>query len=433
MTQRAPFNPPLRPVRVAWIAPYLPAPENTGGRIRMAQLARALVKHGTIDLFSCGGAQEYAHERAHANGALSMYEQCFVRGRTPSVYWYSRFNPFTKIHERVRTATPISLFFHLWNEHRKRPYDLAVVSHSYAMGLAGALSQCPIILDEHNIESAYAVQTDQAKLSASEQRNRERHHKVLRQWEKHAWQQAAHVTCVCEEDFRTIVGDVAFEERVSVVPNGSSVNATRWMAPSDRAKSGKNAVLFVGLMSHAPNEKAAEWMAKEVMPKVWSNPLTASAQLVLCGRQPSAAVKALAQDSRVIVTGTVDSVAPYLEQARVVVNPLHHGAGSSLKSVEALACGAPVVSTAVGMRGIDGAAHTITHEQADDVDSFAQAITTVWQRSEEGAISLDARSRTARAIAESYDWSMIGERFAHTVLRTFAEFKHHPLPPTRSP
>ena len=170
-------------------------------------------------------------------------------------------------------------------------------------------------------------------------------------------------------------------------------------------------------MSHAPNEQAAVWMARDVMPSLWKR--VPQAKLVLCGRQPSELVKSLAND-QIIVTGTVDSVAPYLDKARVVVNPLHHGAGSSLKAVEALACGAPVVSTTVGMRGIAGTAPSVTHEQADDPQSFAACIESAWDRSQGADASLDAQAHSARRVAERYDWSVIGESFARLVRHVHA-------------
>src|SRR5262245_50161826 len=40
-------------MRVAWLTPYLPYPENTGGRIRIARLARGFEGRAELSLFSC--------------------------------------------------------------------------------------------------------------------------------------------------------------------------------------------------------------------------------------------------------------------------------------------------------------------------------------------------------------------------------------------
>jgi glycosyltransferase involved in cell wall biosynthesis len=390
-------------LRIAWIAPYLPAPENTGGRIRMAQLARHVAPRASIDLYSCGGRQEFARELARHNGALSIYTRCYVRGRRPSMYWLPGSR---EVPERVQTATPMTLYYQLYREHRRRAYDLAVVCHSYAMGLANALRDCPIVLDEHNVESAYAAETDSAKSPDNLQSNRNSSHTSLTLWEQQSWQRASHITCVSAED-RRVISQHTNHDKVSVIANGADLRAIDFITPSQRASAGNTTVLFVGLMSHAPNEHAAVWMASEVMPRVRAQ--VGEAKLVLCGRQPSERVQSLASEF-VTVTGTVDSVAPYLNQARVVVNPLHHGAGSSLKAIEALASGAPVVSTSIGMRGIAGAKGGHTHQQADDPSAFSQEIIEQWRRSSAQDQSLDTQAERARQVARQYDWPELGRQ-----------------------
>lgn len=377
--------------RVAFVAPYLPAPENTGGRIRMARLARAISRRCEVELFACGGAKEFASERA--GSALSVYAECFVRGRKPSVRWRSS-DP-----ERVRSASPALLYWDLWRRHRAQSFDAVVIAHSYAMALADAVKGAAIVLDEHNVESAYAASTAKS-LGASADGERER----LIAWERACWQRADAVTCVSEDD-AAIVRSVR-AEGVSVIDNGVSVERVRYRAESGRT--GERDVVFVGLMSHGPNEEGAEFLARSVMPNVWSE--HERARLVLCGRQPSERVRALASD-RVIVTGTVDDVGVFLDRARVMAVALHQGAGSSLKAVEALATGARVVSTPVGMRGIDGAKDGLTHDEAGDATAFGEAICRAFRETS------DERSEAARALAERYDWAVIGERFVSVIER----------------
>jgi glycosyltransferase involved in cell wall biosynthesis len=372
-------------MRVAFVAPYLPAPENTGGRIRMARLARALRDGGAeLELFACGGRAEFANERS--GEALSVYARAHVRGRKPSARWGSS-DP-----ERVKSATPALLWLDLWRAHRRRAFDVVVVSHSYAMAMASAAKGAAVVLDEHNVESAYAASTAR---EASEQAK-------LAMWERECWRRAAAVTCVSEADAAVVRASGA--GAVTVIANGVTIERVRFA--SERAREGKRDVVFVGLMSHGPNEEGAEFLARAVMPRVWAT--QPSARLVLCGRQPSEPVRALASE-RVIVTGTVENVGVYLDDARVMAVALHKGAGSSLKAVEALASGARVVSTSVGMRGIEGARAGETHDEAEDAEGFAAGICRAFAESD------DAMSARARAVAERYDWAAVGARFAAVV------------------
>ncbi len=70
-----------------------------------------------------------------------------------------------------------------------------------------------------------------------------------------------------------------------------------------------------------------------------------SARFYVVGMNPDAAVRALASDPAVVVTGRVDDVRPYLQHARVVVAPLRVARGIQNKVLEAMAMAKPVVVT----------------------------------------------------------------------------------------
>jgi glycosyltransferase involved in cell wall biosynthesis len=109
-------------------------------------------------------------------------------------------------------------------------------------------------------------------------------------------------------------------------------------------------VAFVATLGWAPNVDAAVWLGHEIWPKVLAR--VPEARLLLIGRDPAPAVRALA-DERIEVTGTVADVNPFLARARVVVAPLRAGGGTRLKIMEALDVGRPVVATSVGCEGMD--------------------------------------------------------------------------------
>jgi GT2 family glycosyltransferase/glycosyltransferase involved in cell wall biosynthesis len=108
-------------------------------------------------------------------------------------------------------------------------------------------------------------------------------------------------------------------------------------------------VVFVGGFPHTPNVDAALYIANEIMPQVWER--RPDVRLVLVGYAPPAEILALA-GSRVVVTGQVPDVKPYLNRARVLLVALRYGAGVKGKTVDALRQGVPVVSTQVGVEGI---------------------------------------------------------------------------------
>jgi glycosyltransferase involved in cell wall biosynthesis len=63
-------------------------------------------------------------------------------------------------------------------------------------------------------------------------------------------------------------------------------------------------------------------------------------------------VAALAADPRVTVTGTVDDIRPFLEEAGVYAAPLRFASGIQNKLLEAMAMAIPVVTTPIAVAGL---------------------------------------------------------------------------------
>ena len=381
-------------MRLALITPYLPSPANTGGRIRIHRLARALAARADVSLYACAGRRETESQRKGPE--LGFFSS--VRDRNSD--WGAV--PALLTSRRVRKSCPARLARDLARDHAALPFDALVVEHSYALATARGIVGVPVIVDEHNVESRY-----QSQYLESRQRQTgyfaRREVDLLRRWETHTWQRADLVTCVSEADHEAI--RQVRSGPVCVVPNGTNLDDIPFVSPLTRVG---HEVLFVGLMSHAPNVSAALWLAHEVMPRVWHSEPRAT--LVLCGRTPAREVRALASE-RVVVTDTVPSVVPYLSRARVYANALRHGAGSSLKVPEALASGVPMVSTSVGARGfpLEPAVHYRAAETAED---FAHGVVASLRTAPED----EARALRAREVAARFDWGPIARSFADAVV-----------------
>ncbi len=110
-------------------------------------------------------------------------------------------------------------------------------------------------------------------------------------------------------------------------------------------------LLFVAGFAHPPNEDAAEWFVREVLPLICAS--YPDVHLYLVGSNPSAAVLALHGEG-VTVTGFVsdDELAKHYENARVAVAPLRYGGGMKGKVIEAMRFGVPCVTTSAGIQGL---------------------------------------------------------------------------------
>ncbi len=162
-------------------------------------------------------------------------------------------------------------------------------------------------------------------------------------------------------------------------------------APSERA------VVFTGAMDYWPNIDAAVWFAREVLPLIRdSDPRV---RFYAVGMNPDGAVRALARQPGVVITGRVPDVRPYLAHAAVVVAPLRVARGIQNKILEAMAMAKPVVTSpacaaALSVRqGIDLAC-------ASEPSHFAALVRSLFDSERAARMGALARARVLR----DYTW-----------------------------
>jgi glycosyltransferase involved in cell wall biosynthesis len=163
-------------------------------------------------------------------------------------------------------------------------------------------------------------------------------------------------------------------------------------------------------MSWQPNAKAAEFLAREVLPAIRSR--FPNARLQLVGRNPGPDVLALGELPGVEVAANVPDVGVYLGRATLLAVPLDSGGGTRLKILEAFAAGLPVVSTPIGCEGID--ATNGRHLWIAPRECFADATCDALSNLEASR----CLAENARQLAlDRYDWPAIG-RSACDVVQT---------------
>jgi glycosyltransferase involved in cell wall biosynthesis len=115
-------------------------------------------------------------------------------------------------------------------------------------------------------------------------------------------------------------------------------------------------LLYVGDFGRPVNQRAAELLARDVLPRVRAR--HPAARLVLAGRRPPPELRSLAELPGVDVTGAIPDLAAVYRSSGVMVCPMDVGGGIHVKMVEAMSWGLPVVTTPVGNDGIAGSRGT---------------------------------------------------------------------------
>ncbi len=207
------------------------------------------------------------------------------------------------------------------------------------------------------------------------------------------WPATSCVLVVSEED-RARCERSRPGRRVLVVPNGVDCAAVR---PNWNDRPVPPVLLFTGDLGFEPNVDAAYYVATKLFPGIRRR--RPDAQLRLVGRNPDARVRKLAGE-RVAVIGDVPDMVPHLHAAAVYVAPHFTGAGTRTKLLEAMAAGTPIVTTTIGLEGIE-AVPGRDIVVADDADAMIAAVCRLLDDpSERRRLGTAAR----RLVETQYDW-----------------------------
>jgi glycosyltransferase involved in cell wall biosynthesis len=110
--------------------------------------------------------------------------------------------------------------------------------------------------------------------------------------------------------------------------------------------------LFIGTLGYFPNEDAIGYFCREVLPRL-RVAAPGRFRIEVVGTGPPVLLARLAGPPEVRVVGPLPSVTPACAAADAVIVPLRAGGGTRIKVLEAFAHRRPVVSTSLGVEGID--------------------------------------------------------------------------------
>jgi glycosyltransferase involved in cell wall biosynthesis len=106
----------------------------------------------------------------------------------------------------------------------------------------------------------------------------------------------------------------------------------------------------VGNFYHPPNRDAARRLVDSIFRSVRQR--FPDARLFIVGENPPAQLNP-SSDEKIMITGRVPEITPYLDRAAVFVAPLRLGGGMRIKILESLAAGKAVVTTCRAAEGLN--------------------------------------------------------------------------------
>jgi sugar transferase (PEP-CTERM/EpsH1 system associated) len=390
-------------MRILWLKSDLLLPLDKGGRLRTWHLMRHLATRHDITYLS------FAEEGQERDDVVSRMREVAakvvtVRRSDPakrSLLFYmdaARYlaDPQPYAVAKYRSTAYKSMLTTLL---REESFDLLVCDFLVpAVNLPKTLP-CPAVIFTHNVEAEIWRRHAETKASVPARWLYRLQHKRMLRFEEDTLRRFDGILAVSDADretFARLYPEVAAKP-TWVVRTGVD---TEYFVPSGEVAAGPHLV-FTGSMDWLPNEDAMLYFCHDILPLIREQEPAVTLSIV--GRAPTPAVRALAEANRIHITGRVDDVRPYMDEAAVYIVPLRIGGGTRLKIFEAMAAGKAVVSTTIGAEGLPVVAgeHALI---ADEPRAFADAVLSLLgDRAERRKLEAAARS----LVVEHYDWSAV--------------------------
>lgn len=128
-------------------------------------------------------------------------------------------------------------------------------------------------------------------------------------------------------------------------------------------------ILNIGSMDNPSNEDAARWFGKEIFPRIKYE--VPEAKFYIVGKSSSHKLKDIVSED-VIVVGEVKDLKPYLNRCDLYVIPQRSGGGVRTKFIDGLSARRIIVSTTIGVEGVEGAEQGKNFLLAQNEDEFVK-------------------------------------------------------------
>ncbi len=188
--------------------------------------------------------------------------------------------------------------------------------------------------------------------------------KYIAALEKKLCQKANIVFATSEEEKAAFINDFDIEERkVFIAPNGINTNE---LNRASNVNNNPKRAFFIG-SGHPPNIEAVDFIINNLADanKDIDFYIAGSCCTPLADRPQNSNIKLL---GRVLD----EDKKKLFESVDIAINPMFSGAGTNLKTLEFLASGIPMISTSVGVRGIE--IENNTHFVLADTENFNKKI-----------------------------------------------------------
>lgn len=413
-------------MNILMLSPIPIMPVNAGDRVRIWHIAQGLARHAHVTLVMPEAAPGHrvlmpANHHGHPKEAEAKAPLRIIKVPFPELTRWRQMKSMVsswpyhvalRYHEATRRAVATLLA----QQDYTFVYCHFLQTLPYVIG-----STLPIILDQHNVDRIYW----QRKLADHQPRWRnwmlQHNLKKTIHFEEKALPALHGIVSVSEEDRRATASYAApMVSHFWVAPNG--VDTTRyWYRPPTVTSVPKLTLGFLGSMELALNQEAVLTLLQKIVPHVQQQLPNWEIKVLVIGRQPPEWLRTWPQKEptqKIIITGEVPDILPYLHQVDLLVLPLQSGAGTKLRVVEAMAAGVPVLGTPLAWEGWDAFQPdknglSIPHPQA-----FVEAICRL---AHDGVRRRELAQQARTVVERYYSWHTITDQLAQSLAMPYGK------------
>jgi len=395
-------------MKILWVKSDFLYPADTGGKIRSYNILKQLsVQHEVSylcltdetagesaikHLRNLGLSVEWLPFKADQKFSPVFYLKLFMNLFSPRPYVINKYRD-KRISERIRQYIA------------ENKVDVIVCDFlEMAVNLTD-IEEVPKVLFQHNVETEIWRRHFEVTDNLLKKAYLYIDFQKFYNFEKLACSKFDDVLVVSEADAELLHKDYRVD-RTTLIPTG--VDIEYFHPEPDKIQT--NNIVFVGSMDWLPNQDAVKFFVDDIYPHIKAK--HPQVKLSLVGRRPPVVIKALEKlDSSITVTGTVEDVRPFVDQARVYVVPIRIGGGTRIKIFEAMAQKKAIVSTTVGAEGLpvsDNREIIIRDETREFAEAVCQLIdnTKLNQKISRGGYKL---------VTYKYSWEKISVYFSEAL------------------
>lgn len=209
--------------------------------------------------------------------------------------------------------------------------------------------------------------------------------------------------CIISKQDRELIQHPEKEE-IEIIPNGVDL----YFFSRKINVSKKYDIVFTGNMNYPPNIKAAQFLAKKIMPLLWQK--IPNASLLIAGATPARTVRVLA-NKNVYVSGWMEDIRDAYQLSNLFVAPMQIGTGLQNKLLEAMSMQMPCITSQLANNAL-GAKKNEEVLIGDDAQSFTNHIFELLNDEKRAStLALNAR----KFVENSYSWDKNGEKLINLI------------------